>query len=98
MRLRDHVDRARKGRRGKHPSVAGEDEPGHFGPAGVVPGSERSRPQRVTVDTGTVLGEVQVQPRRFDVTDKLMLGNSLVVTHGGDHVPVAEVNIPVSYR
>jgi len=33
-----------------------------------------------------------------DVTDELMLCDPLVVTHGGDHVPVAEVNLPVSYR
>ena len=41
---------------------------------------------------------MQMQPRCFDVTDELMLCDPLVVTHGGDHVPVAEVNVSVSYR
>ena len=41
---------------------------------------------------------MQMQPWCFDVTDELMLCDPLVVTHGWDHVPVAEVNVSVSYR
>jgi hypothetical protein len=42
-----------------------------------------------------VFREVQVQPRRLHMTEKLMLSHSLEMVDCRDHVPVAEVDIAI---
>ena len=57
--------------------------------------AQRAGPQRVAVDPGAALGEMDVQPRCLDVADELMPLDPLVVADGRDDVPVAEGDVAV---
>ena len=79
-------------------AVAGEHDLGHAWLGGVLPRGQRSRSQRVAVDPGAALGEMDVQPGCRDMADELVAFDVLVVADGGDDVPVAERDVAVEHR
>ncbi len=70
--LGDHVHRPEDRCRRKHAAVAREDDSCYPRLRRVAPRGQRSRPQRIAIDTGSALGEVHMKPRCSDMTDDLM--------------------------